>query len=316
MKHIKILFLTLMVTLATMAWANGEADKENISSQSPKIIVPTGATLASVALYDGPEAEIEVIKSADLLASRIISGEADFAVIPSNLAAILSAKGADVRMAGPVIWGLLYVVVPGEEEGWNALKGQDVSMIGRGLSPDILLRHLATENGLIPGEDFTLNYVTSATELAPAFIAGKSGASMMPEPMLTAVMSKKPQTTVALDLQEEWTKLYGFSYPQASLVVSSRFAEDHPETTQEVVAAISEALEQANARPQDAGAAIASLAPELNANLMSQAIPRVNLRFVPAAQAREALDAYYQVLFDFDAKTVGGSLPNDAFYLP
>ena len=64
-------------------------------------------------------------------------------------------------------------------------------MIGRGLTPDVVFRSLLKENGLEPDKDVSLNYVNGATELAQLFISGKSTVSIMPEPVLSKVLTKK-----------------------------------------------------------------------------------------------------------------------------
>ncbi len=45
-------------------------------------------------------------------------------------------------------------------------------MLGRGLSPDIITRHLLKINRLDPDRDVKLKYVQNTSELAPSFIAG------------------------------------------------------------------------------------------------------------------------------------------------
>jgi len=287
-----------------------------------RLVVPSGATLVPIALLDGDsiaedyDVDLEIIKSSDLLGAKLVSGEADFAIIPSNLAAIMANKGTGMRLAGPVIWGLSYVVTSENLKGWNDLKGQRVPMIGRGLTPDITFRHLLKENGLDPDEDLEIVYVSSAAELVPTFLTGRSTVSMMPEPMMTIVLSEKPDTRILVDIQAEWRKLYGSSYPQASLVVSGDFADSHPGYTAAFITAFSVAVEAAKADPAAAGAAVSALVPELNAGVIADAIPRMNLDFEPAADAREALEEYFRVLEAFNPATIGGKLPADDFYIP
>ncbi|MCK5737248.1 MAG: ABC transporter substrate-binding protein [Spirochaetaceae bacterium] len=285
------------------------------------LVVPNGATLVPIALMDedsiepGYNVELEIIKSSDLLAARLISGEADFAVIPSNLAAIMANKGTGIRIVGPVIWGLSYVVTSENLNSWEDLRGKQVPMIGRGLTPDITFRHLLEVNGLNPDVDLEIIYVSAAVELVPTFLTGRSTVSMMPEPMITTVMSKKPDSRILIDIQEEWRKLYGSSYPQASLVVSGAFADKHPDFTGDFIRAFDFAVKDAIANPDEAGAAVSMLVPELNADIIADAIPRMNLGFVPATEARDALENYFRVLEDFNPVTIGGKLPTDDFYL-
>lgn len=302
--------------------ARGTEDVVATETVTVRLIVPGGATLATIALLEeetlpaGYELQLEIVKSADLIAARIISGEADFAVIPSNLAATLANKGTGIRLAGPAIWGLLYIVSSENLDGWQDLKGRQVSMIGRGLTPDITFRHLLVENGLNPDEDLEIVYASSAAELAPTFLTGRSTVSMMPEPMITTVLTRKPDTHILVDIQEEWRNRYGSSYPQASLTVAGAFAQEHPIFTDVFINAFADAVEAATTDPGSAGAAVNALVPELNPEIITRAIPRMNLEFVRAPDARAAMEDYFEVLKAFNPATIGGTLPTDDFYVP
>lgn len=317
-----IIFLLVSVITIVLLQARGSDDLIAGEPVDVRLVVPGGATLATIAMLDTDSisdnynVDLEIVKSADLIAARIVSGEADFAVIPSNLAAVLANKGTGIRLAGPAIWGLLYIVTSEDLTDWNDLKGRQVSMIGRGLTPDITFRHLLRENGIDPDDDLEIVYASSAAELAPTFLTGKSSISMMPEPMITTVLSRKPDTRILVDIQAEWRDRYGSSYPQASLIVSGDFATKHQGYTEAFIEEFAAAVSAAVADPEAAGEAVAELAPELNADIISLAIPRMNLDFVSAGEARGALEEYYGVLESFNPATIGGKMPTDDFYLP
>ncbi len=326
MNKTKIIALAVVCLFASTVtvFARGASDSVSpaeIKKVDVSLIVPSGATLATIAHLDtneideGYNVETEVIKSSDLIAGRLISGEADFAVIPTNLAAVLANKGTGLRMAGPAIWGLLYIVTSEDLDGIQDLKGRTVHMIGRGLTPDITFRHLLEENDLEPDVDVTITYASSAAELAPAFLSGKSTVSMMPEPMITTVLTRKPDTRILVDVQQEWAARYGSSYPQAGLVVSGAFADEHPAFVEAFVNAYSAAVAAAVADPEATGVAVNELASEMNPDIFAAAIPRMNLEFVDALDAKDALEDYYRVLEAFNPATIGGKLPSDDFYL-
>ena len=186
----RILTIVVLLFSAVLLFGRGAAEPGGTADtvQSVRLILPNGAPVVAAAalneneLLPGYVLETRIIQSSDLIAAQLISGEADLAVIPSNLAASLYNKGVPVRICGPVIWGLLYGVSSENLQDIEDLRGRTVSMIGRGLTPDITFQHLLQENGLDPGNDISINYVTSATELAPMFLSGRSTLSMMPEP--------------------------------------------------------------------------------------------------------------------------------------
>jgi len=331
----KIIFIILsavfLIPAALSARAAAESTDLPVSADTQEekvdvnLVFPLGPSLASIALLDkdslGKEfprynINLEILKSPDLLASRIISGKTDYSVIPSNLASVLYNKEADIKLVGPVIWGLLYVVTSDKGvNGFEDLKGRKIAMIGRGLSPDILFRYLLKENGIDPDKDVEIVYLASEMELIPAFLTGKYTVSMMPEFMLTTVMSESRDCRIIIDVQDEWKKMFGASYPQSSLIVSGDFYNEHKDFAQRFVYYFNKAVESANNDPKSAGLAAAAMDKQINADIFSDAIPRMHLHFVPAAEAKDKVENYYNILFDFNPKTIGGKLPSDSFYL-
>jgi NitT/TauT family transport system substrate-binding protein len=49
--------------------------------------------------------------------------------------------------------------------------------------------------------------------------------------------------------------------------------------------------------------------------VISAAIPRSNYVYIPAAQARPALESLFRAFLEFDPVSIGGALPRDSFYL-
>ena len=45
-----------------------------------------------------------------------------------------------------------------------------------------------------------------------------------------------------------------------------------------------------------------------------KALPYCNIRFVAGDEMKAKVSGYLEVLFDADPKSVGGTLPDDAFY--
>ncbi len=289
-----------------------------------KFAMPAGAPTLSIikamkeqpALGEGVTVDYEMVKSPDLMASKLIKGELDAAIVPSNLAIKLYNKGIDYKYAATGVWGVLYIVSSEEINGWQALKGKTITMIGRGLTPDIVTRHILKVNGLEPDVDVKFDYVDGATNLAPLFISGKSTLSIMPEPMLTKVLMKKQDSKILFNLQEEWKSATGTtdSYPQAALLIKGDLIANHPMVAKAFLDIYSISISWINKNPEKAGAYADELEIGLPGKLVGKAIPRMNLMFKNAADSKTALETYYKVLFDVDPKTIGGKMPDDNFY--
>lgn len=266
-------------------------------------------------LGENVEVSYEAVKSPDVMAAQIIKGEVDFAVVPTNLAAKLHNKGVQYKLAASTVWGVLYVASSEEINGWEELKGKEIYTIGRGLTPDILLRYLLTKNGLDPEKDLTIKYLAGPQELAGFMIKGEATVAVVPEPMLSAVLMKNKDVKVVLDMQKEWEKVTGSSsYPQSSLIVKNEVIEKYPEILENFLAKYKESIEWVNENPAEAGKYVEELEIGLKAALAQKAISGSNLKYVEASEARPAIEQFLKVLVDFSAESIGGELPKDELY--
>ncbi|WIF94006.1 ABC transporter substrate-binding protein [Caminicella sporogenes] len=336
----KIISLSLILTLFALVFTgclpaseNTKPDEEkqekNVVDEKEnekitlKVAAPSGPTTVSLikmfkdkpSLGNNIEVIYESVKSPDLLAAKIISGEVDFAVVPTNLAAKLYNKGVPYKLAAPTIWGVLYVAGTENVEKWNDLKNKEVVTIGRGLTPDILFRYLLSKNGLNPDEDLKLNYLSSPQELAQTMIAEKNTIGIIPEPMLTTVLMKNKDIKIYIDMQKEWKKITGYeSYPQSSLIIKNEVLEKHPKVVDKFLTEYENSIKWVNDNPDKAGTYVEDLNIGLNAKIVEKAIPRSNIKYVDASNAKSAIREYLKVLFDFSPKSIGGKLPEDEFY--
>src|SRR5690554_4296381 len=198
---------------------------------------PTGLSLVQMMEEEpelGPEVTVRysVVRTPEQMTARIVSGEADIAAVPTNLAAVLYRRGIPVRLAAITNWGVMYLV--GKDPTiteWEDLKGRELAVTGRGTTPDILLRYFLQTKGLDPDKDLTIRYYAAPVELVQLVIAGKVDLATLPEPWVTEVIRKNPEVTVLLDYQEAWKRLEQkeYSYPQTCLVVRAELAEKNPE---------------------------------------------------------------------------------------
>lgn len=331
MKMKKVISLALVLGLAfvMMVGCSSEGsqptDNENqLENISVKVAAPMGApTLSMIRMFkeepsfgDNVEVDYEVINSPDLIASRIISGEIDIAVVPTNLAITLYNRGIDYKLAASSVWGVLYLVGDEEIGSWEELKGKEIHTMGRGLTPDIVLRYLLTSNGLDPEHDVQLNYMGETTEVASSFIAGKSSIALIPEPALTNVLTRKENTVILFDLQEEWSKLNqgNSSYPQASLIIKNDLIEKHPDFVEAFLIEYEESINWLAGNLQTAGQYSEELETGLSKGAVINGFPRTNIAYKSAKDAKGAIEEYLRVLYDYSPEVIGGKLPDEGFY--
>lgn len=253
----------------------------------------------------------ELVPQPDVAVSRILAGETDFAALPVNLAARLYNGGADYRMVAMYLWGLLYLVAP-EPVTLEGLAGRRVYVPGKGATPDLVLRSLLERRGV---EDVALDYSLPPAGLAQAVAAGKVDYALLPEPFVSRVLALREDLVVALDLQAEWEREVGTPLAQTCIVVKGEFLERYPVFWKEVRRAVEDSIHQVVADPD--GAASSSVVERLGltTELARAAVPRCRLSFVPAREARQAVEAYLGVLLEYAPGSVGGALPPAEWYV-
>ena len=256
--------------------------------------------------------------SPQVLVSRLISGEVDIATLPSNVGATLSSRGVPVRIGPTFLWGLLYLLGPeGELSTWEDLEGRTVYSIGRNTTPDLLLRYFLSEADLSPQEDVTIDYSFGHVELAQALIAGRAELAVMPEPLVTQVLLNNQDLGVLIDLQAEWEVAQGDEgYPQTVFLVREELASEDPELLDAVFAQIRSTIQATLDQPDESARLAEELGLGFSRAAALRAIDRLNLRYIGVEQARDALNRYFQVLFELAPDSVGGSVPGDEAYLP
>jgi len=318
-----ILVFAVLFIAACSTGINPESSKPAKTEQI-KVVTPSGATAVSIvkAMKDtteigGTEVQYEVVPTTDLIVARLTSNEADFAIVPINLAAQLYQKNVPYRLTSVVTWGNLYIASAENAEGWESLKGQDIYLMGRGLVPDIVFRTLLKKNGLDPDKDVNLIYLSGATELAPNFLGGKAKISMLPEPVLSTVITKKPDIKVFLDLQEEWKKAFGLlqaGYPQAGILVKEELINNDPQLVKDYIKILADGMKWINENPGEAGLIAEELEPGLTADIVEKSMPGNNIRHEYVKDVREELDRIFEIMYEFNPETVGGKIPDDGLY--
>ncbi len=263
-------------------------------------------------------AEYESVRSPDLIAAKAISGEVDFIIMPTNMGAKLYNKGVPYKMAAVTIWGNLYLVSSRNINTWQDLKGKRIYLHAQGLTPDVVFCFLLKAHGLNPEKDVKITYLTGPHALAMSFLGGKSKISMMPEPMLSRVMKRKPNTRIVFDLQKEWQQATGSphpGFPQGSIMIKKSILKDHRDVADRFMDKYKESIAWVNANPEQAARYAEGIGTGMHAPAVQKAVPGCSLRFVPTLAAKKDLETFFQVLFKFFPETIGGRIPDADFYL-
>jgi len=256
----------------------------------------------------------------DILTTKILAGELDFATIPTNTAAILKNKGADYRIVAMNTWGVLYIVGTDETIQTVAdLKGKTLSAVGQGTTPDLVLNHLLKQVQLDAKTDMVIDYSLPHQELATALIAGKVDLALMPEPFVTMALMQNKNLTILVDIQKEWVDSVegGSALPQTCLVARGSLIDQHPEVVQQVLKAYGDSLDFANANPAETGVLAEKRQLFPKGKIIEVAIPRLMLENKSMQESKPLIQSYFKTLLEVSPEAIGGKLPDESlYYLP
>lgn len=344
MKRVTTLCVTVLLALGLLAGcAPAPAETSSIAPSAPETSVAqsqseSGAarttfriaglkgptTMGMVRLMEQADAgegrhdyEVEVFGAADEVNAKLISGELDVAMVPANVASVLynNTDGA-VQVAAINTLGVLYVVEMGESvSSLEDLRGKTVYSTGKGQTPEYVLNYLLRENGIDPDTDLTIEYLSESTEVAAKLAATGEGIAVLPQPYVTALQAQNEDVRVALSLTEEWDKLDTDSALVTGVLVARKeFIEQNPEAFTEFLEDYKDSIEWVQANTAEAAQLVAQYGIVEKAAIAEKALPQCNIVYIDGGEMKTMLSGYLQVLYDQEAKSVGGSVPDDGFY--
>ncbi len=262
--------------------------------------------------------EVTMYGAADEIAPQLIKGDIDVALVPCNLAGVLYNKtGGAVEVAAVNTLGVLYVVTTGDDITSVAdLAGKTIYTTGKGTTPEYVLNYVLTQNGLTPGEDVTIEYMSEATEVLAAMQASSGyPVAMLPQPYVTTAQMQMEGLKVALDMTEEWDKVSPDSALVTGVVVARKeFVEQNEAAFNEFLEDYKASTEFVNANVDEVAALVAGYEIVPKEPIAQKALPECNITFISGADMKAKVSGYLKVLYDQNPEAVGGTLPDDAFY--
>jgi len=251
--------------------------------------------------------------------AALTKGEVDVAALPTNLASTLYHKtDGGIQLLCLNTLGVLYILENGESVRSVAdLKGKTVHAFGQGANPEYVLNYLLKANGLTPGQDVTVQWYSSADEVSALMASGEIEVCMLPVPAATAVLLKNEKVREAIDLTEAWEDAGAEGVlTMGCVVVRTEFAQSCPEAVDQFLTEYADSIafmtDPANLDDVAALAEEYGIVPK--AAIAKKAIPAANLCFMTGDDMMDGIQGYYQVLYAADPKSIGGSIPDGAFY--
>lgn len=253
---------------------------------------------------------------ATVVGPKLMQGEYDIAAIPTNLAASLYQKSqGKVKVIAVNTLGVLYIVTKdGAVDSVDDLKGKTILASGQGTIAEYALNYVLESNNLVIGEDVTIEFATEHAESVTKALAGGYDAVLLPEPFVSQISTKDPSFSVGINITEEWEKTGDCTLTMGCIAVNAAFYEENKEAVKKFLADYSESVNYVNANIEDAAALIESH-DIMPAAVAKKAIPNANIVCYTGEEMKTALSSCYKVLFEQNAKIIGGQMPGDDFYV-
>lgn len=255
--------------------------------------------------------------AADTLLPLMIKGELDIALLPANVASVLYHKtdGA-ITVIDINTLGVLYMV--SADDGFKEmsdLEGKTIYLTGKGTTPDYVLQYLLKENGL--SDKVTLEYRAEAAEVAAILATEENSIGLLPQPFVTAAMTQNENLKIIFDCTEEWRKLQGeggSSLVTGVTVVRNEFLAEHGEAVDSFLKEHADSAKKANEDVQTVAEMVEKLGIIEKAAIAEKAIPYCNITCITGEEMKQALSGYLTVLYQQNKESIGGELPEEAFY--
>ncbi len=265
---------------------------------------------------NGHNVQVKILNEPLQVRKMMIEGSADFAILPTTMAAITYNKGMDYQLIGIPVWGTLYLC--GSDTTitrWEQLRGKRVNVMAKGMTPDVLFRYLLQINGINPETDITLDYsFPTHIDLANAVAAGQAALGVISEPLASLVMQKNKAVRIIFDLNDEWKKKESIPIAETAFMAKKSVIQGNRHLVEQVILSYQASTEWVNHNIDSAALLIVKYNILPNYDVAVDAIPRSNLKFVRAKDIQLQIEEYLNVFYKMNPDIIGGKIPDENFF--
>ena len=195
MKKLFAMMLALCLALSAVSFAAAEDAVRVYALKGP-----TGMGMVKVMNDNDGTYDFTLSGAPDEVVAAVVSGNADIAAVPTNLAATLYNKTqGGVQLLALNTLGVLSILTSDESIQTVAdLAGRTLYATGQGSTPEYVLNYILEANGLT--DKVNVEYKAEHAELATLAAAGEVDIAMLPEPNVTSVLMQNESFRIALDV--------------------------------------------------------------------------------------------------------------------
>ena len=157
-------------------------------------------------------------------------------------------------------------------------------------------------------------FLSEASEVAAKMAATEEETiAMLPMPFVFSVMSQNELARIALDVTKEWEKTNDSTVVTGVIIANSKYLSENKEIVDAFLDEYALSTAYATEHIWETGD-LSEHFDIFKAEVARKAIPFCNIVCKTGAEMKTAVSAYLNILFEANAASVGGKLPDDRFY--
>lgn len=293
----------------------------SVFAETIKVVTPDGLPALSLVnmmdtkKIDNIQLNYKVEKMSDALIVDMLKREGDIAIVPSNFSAQLYNKKLGYKILGTIGWGSFYVVSRDNINSLEELKEKEVYTFGKGLTPDLIFQSILEKKG-INKNSIKINYLSSGNEVASLYLGKKVDTIVIPEPMLSKVLSKSPTSTIVANLNDEWKNITNsdLGYPQSTLVIKEEIYETNPKFVKEFINKLTESISKLYKNSGETVENVKRNSLSIDTSVLNKILTRANIFYTPIIDCKEEYNNYFKILELTNKKVIGGKLPDEDIF--
>lgn len=323
----KLFCVVLMVALILSAFVGcNNSDEKNKPDEYTAVDINVGALIGptgmgfsklmadSDAKKTANNYKFELFSAPTDITGLILNGELQIAAVPTNLAATLYNKSkGNVKLLTLNTLGVLYILEKGDTiHSIKDLEGKKIYSSGQAATPQYALDYVLKQNNI----NCEVEYFSTHAELATQALTGNADIILIPEPQVSNILSKNKGFRIAVDFNQAWDDATNKTslFSMGCLVVRKDFADANPKAVEKFLEEYAASVKYVNENAQEASQLIANYKIVADQNIALQAIPNCKMVTISGEEMKTKTKPYLQILFESDAKSIGGALPGEDFY--
>ena len=295
MKNIKLILIVLFVFINSL-----------YSQKMYLLNGPTGIGGLKM-MKDYNKITINTVNAPNNMLSLIVKGEADIAAIPANMAAIIFNRQLDYKVIAVISETKLFIVSANNKiQTINDIKNNTVYCGTKLAAPDLMLQYLISKEQI---PNVNINYSLSNPDLSKAVASKNVDIAILPEPFVSSAMLENKDVHIVVEMSK-----YIDDYPVAVLIAKNYFINHNKMLVKEILNEYKKSTDYIINNKEEMKNLIEERNMIINAEAAYYGLNRMGLVFYDGEKMKFALNRYYNFLYNFDKKLIGGKIPNDNFY--